>query len=541
MQHHVCGKGANTPPFLKNSGESIEGSSMRSVPSLILAGVVLSTAWVVGGCSSVDQIDDPNPAYETLVVAYGDPGPTAVPCDDALPKLDGVAEDREWGQAQPLFVRMSGDNGTGGADYFLEIRAIWTDEESRLGEGSDRIYFLVRYPDNDQDVRPDQLAYVFTPGSGDLECEKPVPIGGSVYCTSPTPRPRTPETPDCDTLLVKNRYWTRLNANGREDQVFFSITKVESAGDVSSLLDLNRELLGFLGPQFAAPRSVLYGGRYGADVWAWRSGRTNLHPVPQFPDWNVPLGENPIPPPLFSLFTQKCGYCEDLWVSGGTIQADAGQSPYLRNFGTTSPESGLPREIDSSGDTLNTVPIWLTECPPRGRDPSEEELSSLNGGLAKDLALWRPEAQLMGACDSLACSRTGVKPPKWSVKLNAGEFDFVQGWALRVPFFQAEGSTSARDVRARGVYELIQAKGFAVWSIELMRDLDTKQGDDLTIDSYDPQCDPESPEYDRTKTCPEYRMVIGVLDASGRVGSGSTEIRLKFQAPRPSSGVVERC
>jgi hypothetical protein len=83
-----------------------------------------------------------------------------------------------------------------------------------------------------------------------------------------------------------------------------------------------------------------------------------------------------------------------------------------------------------------------------------------------------------------------------------------------------------RDVRARGVYEATQAKGFAVWSLEIMRTLDTGQPDDLRID-------PNAPG--------EYRMVIGILDASGAVGSGSTEIRLKFQAPQARSGVVNRC
>ncbi len=43
------------------------------------------------------------------------------------------------------------------AEYYVEVRAIWTDE-SRVG-GSDRVYFLIRYPDNDNNYRPDFLAY----------------------------------------------------------------------------------------------------------------------------------------------------------------------------------------------------------------------------------------------------------------------------------------------------------------------------------------------------------------------------------------------
>jgi hypothetical protein len=64
----------------------------------------------------------------------------------------------------------------------------------------------------------------------------------------------------------------------------------------------------------------------------------------------------------------------------------------------------------------------------------------------------------------------------------------------------------------------------------MMRNLNTLQTDDLVID----------PPLG-TNELWEYRMVIGVLDASGRVGSGSTEIRLKFQAPTPRPTQVERC
>ena len=42
-------------------------------------------------------------------------------------------------------------------------------------------------------------------------------------------------------------------------------------------------------------------------------------------------------------------------------------------------------------------------------------------------------------------------------------------------------------------------------------------------------------------TSGEYRMVIGVLDASGKVGSGSTEIRLKFEAPSAKPRTDPRC
>jgi hypothetical protein len=256
--------------------------------------------------------------------------------------------------------------------------------------------------------------------------------------------------------------------------------------------------------------------------------------VPQFADWaTLSPPDKPIPDPSFSRFTINSGFCEDLWVSGGTVRDDAGLTPFLPNFGPNNPENGLIRFNEATGETMSTVPIFLTQCPPPGRDPSDEELANQNGGLPKDLALWRPSASQFNrfGCDSLACSRPGAKPPKWSksplpqVPTTLLNFDFIQGWALRVPYAPG-GPTSARDVRARGAYGVSQDKGFGEWTLEVMRDLDTHQTDDLAI---------------HPGSSGEYRMVIGVLDASGKVGSGSTEIRLKFEAPSSKPRTDPRC
>jgi hypothetical protein len=500
---------------------------------------------VLAGCSSVDQLPDPNPASETLVVAYGDPGLSPDPCDDVLPQIDGVATDVEWESAKPLFVHMTGTDGSGGADYFLEIRAVWTDE-SRVG-GTDRIYFMVRYPDNDQNITPDLLGYIHVAG-GEL-CDHPAVVGSTRYCPSPTPGVLNVDVTNCDTVLVKNYNWTRLNEGGREDQVFFLLTQVASSEAPSTLIDLNRILLTRLGPELPenpADRDVGGAGTNDTDVWAWRAGRTNLHPVPQFAEWGTVTDDTPVPVPAFSKFTQNCGFCEDLWVSGGTINDDAGLTPFLRNFGKTFPESGLPRVSPATGDTLDTVPVYLTQCPPRGRDPSPEELANQNGGLPKDLALWRHSAKFMNECDSLACSRSGARPPKWShvplpqVPTTLEDFDFLPGWAIRVPYSQSS-APSGRDVRAKAAYGVAQDKGFGVWTLEVMRDLDTGQSDDLVI--HPCKIDPNNPSKcpGNSGTSGEYRMVIGVLDASGKVGSGSTEIRLKFEDPYPKARTDPRC
>ena len=487
---------------------------------------------IAGGCSSVDQLPDPNPASETLVVAYGDPGPTPDPCDDVLPVLDGSATDVEWQSAQPLLVHMTGVNGTGGGEYFLEVRAIWTDE-SRVG-GTDRIYFLVRYPDNDQNNAPDLLGYIH-PAGGEL-CEHGEIIGGTAYCPSVIPRVARAEVPSqCDSLVAMNQSWTRLNENGREDQVYFYVTQVPSSSDPSSLIELNRIVLGKLGPRSPedpADQNVGAPGTGSIDLWAWRAGRTNLHPVPQFADWASMNSDSPVPEPLFSRFTFNSGFCEDLWVTGGTVRDDAGVTPFIRNFGTTYPESGAPRDNEVTGELMDTVPVYLTQCPEGGRE-SDDDIAALNGGLPKDLALWRHSAKFFSrfGCDSLACSRSGARPPKWSktplpqVPTTLLNFDFLQGWALRVPYTLG-GPTSSRDVRARGAYGATQEKGFGTWSLELMRNLDTHQSDDLAI---------------QPGSGGEYRMVIGVLDASGKVGSGSTEIRFKFEAPSAKPRTDSRC
>ena len=490
---------------------------------------------LAAGCSSVDQLPDPNPSAETLVVGYGDPGLTPEPCDDTLPMIDGTATDVEWNSATPLLVHMTGVNGTGGGEYFMEVRAIWTDE-SRVG-GTDRIYFLVRYPDNDQNNAPDLLGYIH-PAGNEL-CEHGEIVGGTRYCPSIVPRIAHVEiTSSCDSLIASNASWTRLNENGREDQVFFYLTQVGGSTDPSSLIDLNRIVLGKLGPQLPedpSDQNVGPAGTNNTDVWAWRAGRTNLHPVPQFADWGSvnPSEQKFIPDPAFSRFTVNSGFCEDLWVSGGTVRDDVGLTPFLRNFGTTFPENGTIRFNEATRETMDTVPVYLTQCPPPGRDPSDEELANQNGGLPKDLALWRHSASNFNrfGCDSLACSRSGARPPKWSktplpqVPTTLLNFDFIQGWALRVPYSQG-GPTSGRDVRARGAYGATQEKGFGTWSLEVMRDLDTHQTDDLAI---------------QPGASGEYRMVIGVLDASGKVGSGSTEIRLKFEAPSAKPRTDPRC
>jgi hypothetical protein len=70
-------------------------------------------------------------------------------------------------------------------------------------------------------------------------------------------------------------------------------------------------------------------------------------------------------------------------------------------------------------------------------------------------------------------------------------------------------------MRARAGLRVDAGKGFAVWSIEIMRP-SMPAGDDLPIDPDMADCHPDSPQFSPSKSCPRYRMVIGILDASGR-------------------------
>jgi hypothetical protein len=468
------------------------------------------------GCTDVRHITDPEPGFETLTVAYGDPGQDPNPCNDTLPIIDGVATEQEWSLAEPLFVRMTGRNGSGGTDYFLEVRAVWTDESKTGGGGEDRIYFLVRYPDPELNALPDQLAYI-RPLEPDEFCRNTIEVEGNLYCPSPTPE-GSGLVPD--SVIVQSSSWTRLNRDGREDQVLLALTEVAGEAAESGLIDLNRSLLGVIGvPDVPAGWSAP-DGVSNVDVWVWRAGRTNLHPIFQFAEWDFAYDlDTKLPRQAYSTFEFKSGFAEDLWVNGfGQLVSDAGPKPFVKNFSRM-----------ESGALVPNVPERKAQCPPTGRDPTEEELSQLNGGIAKELGLWWPASEAFKAVDSLACTRQVSRPPEWSVGLLPGEYDWVPGWGMQNPATEG-GPTSARSVRAKGTHEAKQEKGFGVRAVEFMRELDTGQADDIVITA---SPDPETQEF---------RIVIGVFNDSGRIASGSSEIRLRFEAPKPKIvGSFNRC
>lgn len=469
-------------------------------PAGRIAGSILAAVFTLPACSSVDQIEDTQ-SYSTLTVAYGQTGATFSPCDDRLPIVDGIAQDQEWAAAEPLFVRMTGANGTGGDDFFVEIRAVWTDEGKFFG-GSNRIYFLLRYADSNPN-----------PDNFDLEGPADLLVYGTFdsfgnLVPSPIPQDDTSVNPPVsDSVILDPASWTRLNPNGREDQILLLLAEEKEEAPLD-LVGAGRSVMGVIGPE--APANHVVSGAGNIDVWMWRASRTNRHPVPQFARWgdfipgtaNPLIGECDAPRPETTRFPNTSGFCEDLWIdASGSMVKDLGREPFVKNFRNRDP-----------------VPDRITQPIPPGRDPESEGIL-INCGLPKNLVLWWATSKGFQLGDDIATSRPGNTPRRWSDFPPPGGIDYVQGWGIQTP------TGSARDVRARAVHEENEEKGFLVRSLEIMRNLDTGNGDDLVFEPGK-----------------AYRIVLGIFNGSGTRASGSTEIRLIFQPPfNDGSRPRDRC
>ena len=455
------------------------------------AGAVMALL-MVAGCGSVDHpenLDD----LAVLTVHFEDEGITPGICDDDLPVVDGIAIDAEWRSAQPLYLRLRGEEGSGGSETVVEIRAIWTDGGSKFDENDinddleDRVYFLVRYTDNDRNDRPDLLAYAALNEFGEW---------------APGPEPPLFPVNACEPALEVTENWSLVNANGQEDQVLLLFAEAENPTD---MIEANRVLLPALGPKTPEDFSTM-GVAKDIEAWMWRAGRTNRHPVYQQSDWGWRPGdleevtEIERPRPLRAVESNfLCGFMEDLYVDEmGKVTQDPGRLMFVRNF-------------DFEGDSAVPIPKRITEPQPSGgRDgPSDDEVKNINGTISPELGLWWHSTTRFSECTTVATSRVGA-PVLWSTRPLPGNlYDFMFGWALQTP------DDSQRDVRARGTFDTNEDRGNSRWTIEIMRDLNTKHEGDIFID----------PE----KT---YKMVIGLLDNSNRVGVGSREITVKFE-PRP--------
>lgn len=482
---------------------------LHRTPGLAAA---LALALTAGGCSD-DKLYDPESMAEfsTLTVSYGDPGPSFSPCDDRLPVVDGVAADDEWASAKPLMVHLTGANGSGGDDVFAEVRAVWTNEGKFLG-GEDRIYFMIRFEDDDDNQRADQLVY-----GTDVEIRYEEGVAKLAGAASPRPV-YNEEGRNCDPVILDPQSWTRINREGREDQVLIAMAEFgESNG--TDLIAANQRLLSVVGAEVTDGASIP--GARDLDVWIWRATRTNYHPVPQFAAWGdyrpgtavFQNGEIDAPDAIFEKFAFHAGFFEDLYVDlSGSLTRDPGTRPFVKNFTGRDPVPDKITQLETrarGGDDGN-----------EGFGGGAEDPTVINGSLPKDRVLWWPTAKNFNVCDTVATSRVGVQKVAWSQGLVDDEVDKINGWALQTP------TGSARDVRGAGLFSEITDKGFTTRTVEFMRPLDTGHSDDLLIE----------PGVKR------YRIVIGIFDDSGRRASGSTEILLEFEPVKPAVNLPrKRC
>ena len=485
---------------------------MKPQPSLcVLAAFSVAGALLIGCEGGIDQLQPGTSAENELLAAYVDPiqatpgvNPRLGGDGDLLPVIDGDAQDREWNVAQPLFVYVTGDKAMGGSGYYVELRAVWSDE-ARLGAGlKNYVYFLVRYGDDTLDIYPDYWHYA-TPGPLGLE-------------PSPTPASRL-----CDPVIMTGGSWYVENAGSQEDQVAMMF-ELEPASDASGTY-------AEMGCQVACHAGG--GHSFGAvptgklDVWVWRAGRTNAQESTAYPDLGRIDDKSGRPLSLYGNIDSDNtwpGYMEDMIASAAGLQNDAIDPTYpFTAFGYTG--QLYKRNVAISPIDGKEIPGQITELVRERREGTggtgtPEETGPTNGGLPLTFYLWGPSAQRFTDCDTVSTSRPiGSKYPKWSAELQEGKTDVMPGYLLWIP------NGSAADVRAKGEYRTNPAKRFPIWVLEVRRPMITGYTDDLAMDP--------------TK---EYIFTVAIFDKSSQIHSGSGPLRLRFQpsvyarAPQPVGG-----
>jgi hypothetical protein len=431
---------------------------IRRARGWILAAVPVAV--LLASCSS-DDVSGPDGAagVDTLLVAYANEGLSPSPCNDRTPIIDGVADtlSEAWNLAPSYTLDLRDESG--GSLGSLEIRALWT--HSIYQSFPDYVYFLARWNDATESRAPDRLAY----GTGDETAIVPGPVPAG-----------------CDSALVRAENWTRLFPEV-EDEVLVLLQDENGTGDPVAAA---HEVFRAIGVDSGQNTPTTLNG---ADVWLWRAGRTNDHPIAQYVDWTRPPDPfSGLPEPLVGAFTNRCGFFEDLFVdASGTLLRDQGSIPYIRNF------------TDAS-----TKPIRIYKEPPINVLPPQ-------------WAMWWDWSEPFGRCDTLAATRaSGVR---WSENLYASgaPYDWMSGWGLRTP------SQSQVDVRARGRH--VVSGLLNGWTLEWSRALDTGNPDDIAIDP----------------VSGTYRIVIGIADDSGKVIRVTRSIRLVFSPAEAPEELPRRC
>jgi hypothetical protein len=493
---------------------------MKPQPSVLILSAVAAAGALLLGCEGgITQIGPGVGSEKELVAAYVDPI-TPVPAGragqndggdrDNLPIIDGDGQDKEWSVAQPLFVYVSGDHAMGGDGFYVELRAVWSDE-SRFADPDNPdplfknfLYMLVRYADETFDVFPDYWRYA-RPGQLGLVAS-PAPANG-----------------DCDSVIVQGENWFIENEGGQEDQVSLMF-EIEPASDGARTYSEAGCQIACHGATFGAVQS----GRL--DVWTWRAGRTNIQESTVYPDegrWLEGCEDCGIPATRFERLdpvTNWPGYMEDMWADASGLHNDQASSNYPPAKNRYSGQLYV-RNAKTGGDGL-PIPNFITEKEKSDKPSTggnEEEVDLVNHGFPKIWFLWGVTATNFTDCDTVATSRlasvrngpvwskTPIPPVSNSLPLLPGETDVMPGYALFIP------NGSAADVRAKGDHSLNQNKRFSVWTVEVRRPMMTgpsntsSRSDDVSIDPAN-----------------EYTFTIAVFNRSSQIHSGSGPLKLKF-------------
>lgn len=479
---------------------------MKLQPSICLLSALAMAGALLHGCEGgIDQLAPGGNIDNELVAAYVNPlTPSPGLFDgDKLPTIDGDPQDREWEVAQPLYAYVSGAQGTGGRGYYVELRAIWSDE-GKFSGGKNQLYLLLRYGDETFDIFPDYWRYA-----------RLGPLG-----LVPSPSPDTLGGADCDSVLVDPRNWYVENAGAAEDQVSFMFEQEPASDSRGTFAELGCDIACHAG-----------GGRnFGAvptgrlDVWVWRAGRTNVQTSTGYPDFTQVDDEDGRPA---SSFTQRFdpptswpAYMDDMHAGPAGLEQDAGDPTYPY-YNRSRGQAWSRNTAAGQGGTSASIPLLLTQEKPRedrgggSGSGGGEPIEAPNDGLPTPLYLWGPTSSRFTECDIVPWSRifSGSVAPIWSSRLAEGETDVLPGYALWIP------SGSAADVRARGDFKENAQKRFPIWALEIRRAFDTGNADDVAFSEDN-----------------VYNFTVAIFDRSSTVHSGSGPLRLRFQPSVFGSG-----
>lgn len=478
---------------------------MKPQPSLLILSAVAAAGALLLGCEGgITQIESGVSSESELIAAYVDPiTPTPGglrPADrgdlDKLPIVDGDPQDREWSAATPLFVYVTGDQALGGPGFYVELRAIWSDDGRSADSTSTNLllknflYLMVRYADETFDIFPDYWRYA-----------RPGQLG---FINSPTPEGM------CDDVILRSENWFLENPDSEEDQVSIMF-EIEPASD-------SRGTFAELGCQIAC-----HSGQFGVvpqgklDVWTWRAGRTNYQESSVYPDFSQldPDGDG-IPPTSFETADPEPAwpaYMEDMFADVNGLQHDSADRTY------PPASNGYTGQLYTRNEKVSPIdggliPGYITEkvsVVRPGTGGQEEEIEPVNHALPAAFVLWGPTAQQFDACDINATSRPAAQTKKWSEGVPSGDTDVMPGYTIFIP------NGSAADVRAKGQFRENPLKRFPIWAVEIRRPMVTgpnyrvSRPDDVSID-------PNG----------EYTFAIAIFNRSSQIHSGSGPLRLKF-------------